>query len=739
MQTFVITKKNIANVIASAMLAAGLFQTSGSAALAAGQCDFPGSPDSASAIQLQAWATGLARPVEMKAAPGQDQRLYVIEQAGRIRSVTAGAVAPTPFLDIRDRVTAISGGGDERGLLGLAFHPQFATNGKFYVNYTTRGELRSRISEFRVGASGNGEPTTERILIELAQPYSNHNGGGLAFGPDGFLYIGFGDGGSANDPLRAGQDLRTLLAKMLRIDVNRTEGTLPYAIPADNPRFSDTAARREIFAYGLRNPWRISFDSITGKLWVGDVGQNAFEEVNVVEKGGNYGWNTMEGTNCFRSPNCNRQGLIPPVYQYGRSDGISITGGYVYRGSAIPSLTGAYLFADYGSGTIWGLRYDPANPSRPAQIKTLLQSGRNIVSFGQDTRGELYVSDLTGSIYRIVAAEETEDTQFPQTLSATGCFTSLSPLTPAAGLVPYDVGHSLWSDGAKKSRFIRLPAGASLDFAVNPQGSSRLGSLTFPEDTVLVKNFFAPTRTPAGTIRDRIIETRFLVKREGAFEGFTYRWNDLETEATLLADATTRRVTLAEAAGDVAINYYYPSQSDCVRCHTPGSGMALGFQPQQLNRSVASAGGATENQIQRLARQGVFDRSTVPTSLVGVGSLPRVDDQSASLDARARAYLQVNCAGCHNPNTTAGQLPMDFRATTPLAQTGVCNALPRHGDLGVAGARGILPGDPDRSLVYMRLVSTNREHRMPPVATNRVDAVGTAVVRQWISGLAGCQ
>jgi uncharacterized repeat protein (TIGR03806 family) len=523
------------------------------------------------------------------------------------------------------------------------------------------------------------------------------------------------------------------LAKILRIDVNSGS---PYSIPATNPRFNVPGARPEIWAYGIRNPWRMSFDSVRGHLWVGDVGQNAWEEINVIQRGGNYGWRVMEGSECFRTATCNSHGMIPPVFEYPRSEGISVTGGYVYRGSDIPALTGAYVFADYGSGKIWGLRYDPEDPETPGTVKTLLNSGRSIVSFGQDLRGELYVSDLTGSIFKIVAETTAGDGEFPTLLSETGCFSSLAPLRPAAGVVPYDVNHPLWSDGTRKGRFIKLPSGASINFSTETSGASRLGTLDFPEDTVLIKNFMIPVRTATGT-RNKLIETRFLVKRDGAFEGFTYRWNETETDATLLADAATRRVTMQEPGRDIPLEYYYPSPSDCVRCHTNGAGQVLGFQPRQLNKNAPAA--VTENQIRWLTRSGVFAPATVPADLRSVGRLPAVDDAAADLNSRARAYLEVNCAGCHNPATTAGQLPMDFRASTPLSQIGVCNTAPRHGDLGVVGARGLLPGSPERSLVWLRLTSTDPEHRMPPLATSRVDDAGAALIRHWISGLRGCE
>ena len=304
-----------------------------------------------------------------------------------------------PFLNIRDRV--ISGG--EMGLLGLAFHPGFSQNGRLFVNYTSRsGGLHTVISEFKISSRPNAaDPESERILLTIDQPYSNHNGGAIVFGPDGALYIGTGDGGAGNDPHGNGQNLTTLLGKMLRIDVDQREADKPYGIPGDNPFIARRGAAKEVWAYGLRNPWRFSFDSLTGLLYAGDVGQAAREEIDVIQKGKNYGWNRMEGTLCTPGVNlkCNKRGLEPPIIDYPRSEGTVVIGGYVYRGRSIPSLCGVYLFSDFGNGRIFGLRY---HEGKVKEHRRLLSTRRRISSLGEDEQHELYLLDYEGEVLKIV-------------------------------------------------------------------------------------------------------------------------------------------------------------------------------------------------------------------------------------------------------------------------------------------------------------------------------------------------
>ena len=341
-----------------------------------------------------------SQPVGIYNAGDGSNRLFVAEQAGTIRVFqnSASTAASTVFLDITDGVL-FSG---EQGLLGLAFDPNFTQNGYFYVDYVAANPTRTVIARYSVVTSNpnQADKNSELILLEIAQPFPNHKGGQLAFGPDGYLYVGMGDGGSEGDPLGNGQNRSTLLGKILRIDVNAPTTGKNYGIPVDNPFFGNTLGyREEICAYGFRNPWRFSFDSATGKLWVGDVGQNRLEEIDVVEKGKNYGWNIMEGTLPYAGGN--ETGLELPIFEYNHTLGNAIVGGYVYHGSVLPGLSGAYVYGDYGSGRIWALTISGTGAVSNAQ---LVASGLAISSFGVDKAGELYICAFDGKIYQLNAA-----------------------------------------------------------------------------------------------------------------------------------------------------------------------------------------------------------------------------------------------------------------------------------------------------------------------------------------------
>jgi hypothetical protein len=350
-------------------------------------------------VGLETVAEGLDFPLWLTAPPA-DPRLFVVEKGGRVRIVQDGALLPTPFLDLSGQVST----GSEQGLLSLAFHPDYTSNGRFFVNFTdTAGD--TRVVEMRVSAADpdRADPGSARVVLVIEQPFSNHNGGLALFGPDGMLYVGTGDGGSGGDPQGNGQDLGTLLGKLLRVDV---DGGQPYAIPSDNP-FADTpGARPEVWAYGLRNPWRFSFDRETGDLYVADVGQNRLEEVNAVRGSGsglNYGWNVMEGTRCFEpSEGCDRSGLTLPVTEFDHDEGCSVTGGFVYRGSAIPELRGTYLYSDYCSGFVRSFRFANGRAESERRLAELEPADDAVSSFGEDAAGEMYILTAGGGVHRIV-------------------------------------------------------------------------------------------------------------------------------------------------------------------------------------------------------------------------------------------------------------------------------------------------------------------------------------------------
>ncbi len=342
-------------------------------------------------------ASGLPPLTLLTNAGDGSGRIFLVYQRGLIVAFDSSMVEIGTFMDISDRITA----GGEQGLLGLAFHPDFESNGRFFVNYTNRSG-NTVVSEFGLDANGNGDPASERRLLGIDQPFANHNGGMIAFGPDGYMYIGMGDGGDGGDPLNNGQRMDTLLGKMLRIDVNSGD---PYAIPADNPYADGTGGLPEIWSSGLRNPWRFTFDRATGGMFIGDVGQNVREEIDVEpagEGGRNYGWNIMEADVCYRD-SCIRRGLTLPAFAYGRDDGCSVTGGYVYRGSAYPELYGAYVFSDYCSGKLWAFDAEAALASGRGDAVVLGASGISPSSFGEDEAGEIYIVGHGGSVHRLVA------------------------------------------------------------------------------------------------------------------------------------------------------------------------------------------------------------------------------------------------------------------------------------------------------------------------------------------------
>jgi glucose/arabinose dehydrogenase len=355
------------------------------------------SPAGAGSI-VAPFASGLTALTFLTNAGDGSGTLYVLQQEGQIIAVAPGATqSAIPFLDISDRVSCCG----EQGLLGLAFHPDFESNGRFFVDYTdVDGD--SVISEFTRAADGTVDPAAERLLLQVDQPFSNHNGGMIVFGPDGYLYISFGDGGSGGDPNNNGQNTEALLGKVLRIDVNAGD---PYAVPSDNPFASGDSGAREVWDWGLRNPWRLSFDRESGALFIGDVGQNMWEEIDAEPKGRggrNYGWNVLEGAHCYVAPTCDQGGMTLPVAEYSHADGCAVIGGYVYRGSAAPAFVGRYVYADLCSGKVWSLDADAALAGTAVEGSVIGQLPFSPSAFGEDEAGELYVVDSAGAIYRFV-------------------------------------------------------------------------------------------------------------------------------------------------------------------------------------------------------------------------------------------------------------------------------------------------------------------------------------------------
>jgi uncharacterized repeat protein (TIGR03806 family) len=646
-------------------------------------------------------------PVFLCAPPDGSDRIAVVEQPGRIlmfpndQAVGSASV----FLDLRAQVQA----GGEEGLLGLAFHPDYASNGWFYVYYTRGGPRRSVLSRFTVSAgdANAADPTSEVELLTIAQPFSNHNGGSLAFGPDGKLYVSSGDGGSGNDPFENGQSMTTLLGKVLRLEHDGT-------VPVDNPFVgAGLGVREEIWALGIRNPWRMSFDRHTGRLWLGDVGQGDQEEVDIVERGANYGWRVYEGTRSHINPDAlPPSAFTAPVHSYGRDQGASVTGGYVYRGTAVPALFGAYVYGDFVSGRIWALVHDGVQ----AVQNTLLTTTANPASFGEDAAGELYVCCFDGRIRRFVPTTGGGPVvDMPLRLSGTGLFVDLATLTPAAGVLEYDVNAPFWSDGAEKRRWLALPGPSRID--------ARAAPWRFPIGTALVKHF--ELEVAPGTMRR--VETRVLLRHESGWQGYTYRWDAGGVDADLVADGgDSAIIDVVDGSGARQQQWRFPSRAECASCHTVAAGHVLGLTTPQLNRAFAFPL-RVDNQLRTWNHIGLFTTDIGDPAALEV----RVDphDATAPLAARARAWLDVNCAMCHQPG---GPTPVDLdlralTATTAMQAVGVAAAAPVPGGSGVR----LVAGQHAISDLWLR-VGRRDAFGMPPLASTVVDATGSELLQLWI-------
>jgi uncharacterized repeat protein (TIGR03806 family) len=670
-------------------------------------------------------------PILMLPEPASSARWYVAQKTGQVYVFDNQPTVNTRrlFVDVSSQIAVDpNSSGDERGLLGMAFHPSFPTNPRAYLSYTANAgsQLVSRVVEYRTRDNGQTLDASSAVtILQSYQPEANHNGGHIAFGPDGYLYIGLGDGGSGGDPHGAignGQRLSTLLGKMLRINVNATTGGTPYAIPAGNPFAggavcnNDTGAFTqncpEIYAYGFRNPWRWSFDTGSGELWLGDVGQGNWEEVNRVQSGGNYGWRCREGAHAFNaSCGANAGNSIDPVAEYSHSLGISVTGGYVYRGSNIAALGGRYVFGDFGSGLIWHVARDTA-PT--LQVTTGFDSNLNIASFAQDASGEIYVVHYGGTLHRLRSAAGGGGAVASQ-LSATGCVNPANPAQPASGLVPFAPNAPFWSDGASKQRYMALPD--SQRITVNSDGD-----LDFPDGSVLLKHF---------RIGNQLVETRLLMRHDGGtWAGYTYEWNAQGTDATRVIGGKTVQV-----AGQ---SWLFPSEAQCLLCHTAAAGRALGPELSQLNGAITyTTTGRTANQLTTLNTISML----TPALSQPVNQLPAMPDPLSSagtLNERARAYLHSNCSHCHRPGGPTN-VSLDLRYSTALASTNACEVVPVR-PLGVGNARLIAIGGNDpasRSMLVLRPERSDADS-MPPMQPRVVDAAGVALLRSWVNSLASC-
>jgi uncharacterized repeat protein (TIGR03806 family) len=677
------------------------------------------------------------RPLDIGAIPGTD-RMYVVTQDGVIytfpkRSDVKEADLKV-LLDIRPEVLRED---HEEGLLGIAFHPKFLENGRFFVFHSAKPRA-SVVAEYRTSAENRfvADADTKRTILCIDKPFGNHNGGSLLFGKDDKLYIALGDGGSPNDEQGNGQNLRVLLAKILRIDVDGREKGREYAIPADNPFVGRKNARAEVWAYGFRNPWRMTLDRPTGEIWLGDVGQDLWEEVDVVVKGGNYGWSVREGKHSF-GPNGvgPRADLIEPIVEYPHTDGRSITGGVVYRGNRLPELKGLYLYADFVAGTVWGLRRDG---KKGVAIQELSPTPiQEITAFGCDLEGEVYFSTFDGRILQFKRHHwpASDAPPFPTLLSETGLFASTRDLAPAPGVLPYDVNVPLFSDGAEKERFVAFPQAGAVKF-------SETGRWEFPVGTVFIKNFYLQGVAGAGSARQRI-ETRLLIHHHWGWDGYTYRWNEAQTDAELLEDVERIEYPVGGPNGERHQTWTFPSRSDCRACHTRVEKFVLGASTRQLNRRTPDG---KENQLEQWNRLGLFTdalpkpperlpafpdwKACVSQATPTGGMRPIEVGTKDQIAARARAYLDVHCAVCHTPQGT-GYTRIDLRHDAPLDKTSLVNVQAERPRPSHPTGKLIVPGKPAESEL-LHWLTAKGTRQMPPLGRSIVDDDAAALLKRWI-------
>ena len=606
-------------------------------------------------------------------------------------------------LDLTKHVATYYG---ELGLLNAVFHPDFPQDPRLFVYYVGLEEIGDiHLSSFTSPDNGaTFDLNSEQVLLTLPQFRQFHKGGGLQFDKDGYLYLSIGDGG---DKARS-QDPNDLYGTLIKIDIN---SSAPYQSPADNPFVAAGGGAPEVLAYGLRNPWRFSIDHVTGEIWLGDVGANEWEEVNRIVPGGNYGWPVREGAHCWKVPDnqCDSTGMIDPVVEYSHEVGTSVIGGLVYRGSAIASLSGKYLYGDYRSGQVWALENEGATVISNEELVSGIPS---ITSFAQDNNGEVYIT-RTAKIHKLVPAQNAaEDQTIPQFLSESGCFAEDDPTTPLDSLIPYDVNSEFWSDGASKKRWLAVPDGEYVDI-------DDAGDFQFPRGSVLIKEF---------SLNDKRLETRFMVRhQDGGWGGYTYLWNDDQSDAELL------RTGAEFLVGDQL--YSIPNENQCAECHTDIANNTLGPELLQLNRKMLyPATGQTANQLTTLEHIGLFSRplTNAPGTLA---KLTRIEDESGTVEEKVRSYLHANCSQCHRPGGL-DRVSADFRYQAEKGM-GVCDVDPQLNDFGIEGAKLIAPGDPARSIVLTRMTITG-DDQMPPISRNVPHAQAIDLLKEYITNLQSC-
>ncbi len=724
------------------------------------------------------WQTVVAFPnltfdnVTVFEAEAGTNRLYVGQRNGLIHYITNDSLTntKTPFLDIRNRVAET----EESGLLGMTFHPRFGLDSNYvYVYYGARvpnanvqfvlyeagypGNFYNtwgRLSRFTVDPVTHlADPNSELIMINKRLYNSSHKGGALLFDNDGFLYLSLGDEGR----FTTSQAIDTLLeGGVLRLDVDKNPlkshapiRTLPfnvldeysgigYWIPNDNP-FLDPAGGQfeEYYAVGLRQPYRMTYDAVLDHIWIGEVGESQREEVNVLAKGANYGWPFREGTLSGGSsqPASLIGTLTEPIVDFTRNQMGCLIGGYVYRGTLNPSLVGKYICGDWNTDKLWAVNYDPATGTGTKSAIGSFNPGY-ISSFGQDQNGEVFVLSLNTNYQAYKFTPITPTAEAPALLSQTGVFTDMANLTPAAGLIPYELNEPFWSDGAAKFRWLAVPNDGTHNTNAERIFYSAKGEWVFPVGSVFVKHFELPIDENNPSITRRL-ETRLMVRgSDGDYYGLTYRWRANGLEADLLTTAHTDTFSIATANSPREVTWDYPDRSECLICHNTASGKVLGPKSRQLNKDIVyPSTGRTANQLTTFTHLGMFD-IPADTSVAGLGSLLTSVPSSnpvLPITDRARSYLDINCANCHRPGT-GNRANFDARLNVPLEVQGLLYG-ELNENLGIAGARVMIPGDTSSSALYERLKKVHDGIAMPPLAKNRIDTSGVKLIAEWINSL----
>lgn len=720
-----------------------------------------GSPEAPSPFETQRVFPNISfeHPVDIAFAPGIN-RIFIALQKGQLFSFPNTPTAdhadlffdPSELLNW-EKIPNCKGMG---GVLALTFHPRFQENrycfvqyNLDYTNYARNHENGSRISRFTVTNTDPPrlDPKSEVVILQWLS--GGHNGCTLKFGLDGFLYLSTGDAADPNPPdsLNTGQDISDLLSSILRIDVDHPGADKPYSIPKDNPFVSTPKARPEVFAYGLRNPFRMNFDSKTGNLWVGDVGWELWESIVCAKPGGNYGWSIVEGPNSVH-PNGKRgpTEISKPQAALFHTEAASITGGVVYRGKKLPELYGYYIFGDWQTSRLWSAKCVGEKEDTLEPYKEIAQTDQRIVSFGEDPDLEPIIVDHGGGgLYRIVRNPAAgQPPTFPRKLSETGLFTSLKDQIPAAGVLPFSVNAAQWADGAVAQRFVATPGTSTMTWGKGVWGDDKP---MWPKDSVLVRTLSLEMKA-GNPASKKNVETQLLHFDGRQWHGYSFAWNDSQTDAELIGAGGDERpfdiVDPAAPGGSRHQIWHYPSRTQCMTCHNVWCDYALAFTVSQLTRKekyrFESGETFTDDPARSFRHIGLLiEPKTRPTRAQPRFKSPPPEkpaltdpyDESADLAERARSYLHVNCSHCHRFGG-GGTALFDVRKDLPLKQLKAVDERPALGDFGLDNGKLICPGDPNCSVFLYRTSKLGRG-RMPHIGSDVVDEKGTQLLRQWIA------